>query len=76
MQTAESNNHTGNEHKRVLKYPITRGKLADIYLISAATLKVWLEELGISHGRQLNPAELRKLIDSVQLPKGVEVQGI
>lgn len=51
-----------------INYPVTRGKLANIYNSDRRTLAYWLEEIGITHKRTLSPKELTSFIHEYGLP--------
>jgi hypothetical protein len=57
-----------------LKYPVTRKVLAAVvYRVHPRTLTDWLRDIGIKHNRTLSPGELRLIIQTYELPTGVEI---
>ena len=55
-------------------YPVTRNTLAKIYKVTPATFTDWLRDIGITHIKTLSPKDLRKIIESYDLPEGVEIK--
>lgn len=61
--------------KRVIKCGITRNDLADIYQVDLKTMRSWLIEIGIEHGKILKPIEIVTIIQKIGYPdKDVEIR--
>lgn len=72
MSTPErhkNEHHTGTSSPKVLKYPIRRNDLANVYKLDREVIKLWLYDLGITHEKTLSPRELVRFIEHYGWPR-------
>lgn len=54
--------------KKVIKSGITRERLAEIYGVDPETIRGWLRDIGVTHGKTLKPREIAMLIHTCGVP--------